>query len=81
VIVDFVMTAEERFLVLVRHIHFAEQDGVAHAAGDEVADVTEVLVGVEDTRVTRSAVFGEEEQDGVDAEARDAQLEPEAKCP
>ena len=42
-----VRAAEERLLVLVRKIHLAEQDGVAEAAGDEVADVAEVLVGVE----------------------------------
>ena len=66
-------------LVLVGKVDLAEQDGVPDAAGDEVPDVAEVLVGVERAGISRRGVLGEEEGDGVDPEARDSELEPEAE--
>ena len=71
--------AEEGLLVLVRHVDLAEQDGVADAAGDEIADVAEVLGGVERVGPSRYLVLGEQEGHGVDPEAGDPQLEPEAE--
>jgi len=75
-----VRAAEERQLVLIGKVHLAEQDGVPETPRDEVSDVAEVLVGVEHARISRRGVLGEEEGDGVDAEARDSELEPEAQC-
>jgi hypothetical protein len=66
-------------LVLVRQIDLAEEDGVPDAAGDEVAYVAEVLIGVEHDRTSRRDILGEKERDGIDPETRDTELEPEAK--
>ncbi len=61
-------------------VHLAEQGGVAEAAGDEVAHVLEVGLRVEGVRFgPRVGVGGEEEGHGVDAEARDTELEPVAE--
>ena len=75
-----VRAAEERQLVLIGKVHLAEQDRIPETARDEVPDVAEVPVGVEHAGISRRGVLGEEEGDGVDAEARDSELEPEAQC-
>ncbi len=71
--------AEERLLLLVGQVDLAEQDAVAAAAAEERPQVAQVGVGVgEDLLGVVDAVRGEEERHGVDPEARQPQLEPEA---
>ena len=74
-----VLVAEEPPLLGVRQVHLAEQDGVAAAAAEERAEVAEVRVRV-GQRSCRPSMAGrlDEERDGVDPEAGDAELEPEA---
>ena len=67
------------FWSLYGKVDLAEQDGVPDPAGDEVADVAEVLVGVERAGLARHGVPGEQERHGVDPEAGDPELEPEAE--
>ena len=71
--------AEEGLLVLVRHVDLTEQDGVTDPAVDEIPYVAEVLDGVECVGLAGHVVLGEQEGHGVDPEAGDAELEPEAE--
>ena len=73
--------AEEALLLRVGQVDLAEQHGVADPAGDEGAHVAEVAVGVERLGVVDAGhrVAGEEEGHGIDPEARDAELQPEAE--
>ena len=71
--------AEEGLLVLVRHVDLTEQDGVADAAVDEIPYVAEELDGIERVGLSRHVVLGEHEGYGVDPEAGDAELQPEAE--
>ena len=74
-----VRAAEERQLVLVGRVHLAEQDGVAEAAGDKVANIAEVFVGVKHALISRRGVLGEQERNGIHTEARDSEFKPEAQ--
>ena len=72
-----VLVTEERPLVVGRQVDLAEQDRVAAAAADEAPQVAQQLVRV-DERAARHPHRLEHERDGVDAEAAEALLEPEA---
>ena len=72
-----VLVAEERPLVVGRQVDLAEQDRLAAAAADEAPQVAQQLVRV-DHRAARHPHRLEHERHGVDAEAAEPLLEPEA---
>ena len=69
------VSAEELQLLIERQVHLAEQDGLAAASLQEAADLAQVLVRIADLDTGRSL---DEERHRIDAEAVDAELEPEA---
>ena len=72
-----VLVAEERAGLLERQVDLAEQDRLAVAAAEEAAQVAQQLVRVDD-RALRQPDGLDQERHGVDAEAGQPQLQPEA---
>ena len=72
-----VAATEELQLLLVGEVDLAQEDAAARPPADQCAQVAQVLVRVGQGSAVRARRL-QEEGDGVDAEAREPQLQPEA---
>ncbi len=77
-----VLTAEEVLLLWVGQVDLPEEGRVTGAADDEVPHVPEVALGVEAVGLGPGVrVVREHERHGIDPEAGDTELQPEAEGP